>query len=888
MCFFLIVIFLNQESIGEILNNENLNPSDSPSTSPPDARLASYLTGLLLSAPVCTSISDTGDLKNLYCNLFEAWSIGLLSVSAPWRLLCAYIAAGILNLCPAALEWTASRFPSLRQVYLNLESFVARRLWAERAALPICSQYAQSYVDLWTSVHNSKWQALRGKLNVDSATPISISSGKNMPTSEEIGDYTLTSMPKSWEASEGWVCCDSVWEIWTGVLQVFPVEWTCPPLYTGQPLIDGGEGPPMLKEGCLVMRGVDWDQREGGEGIMNEDGKDIFEEARESRKSDLASLQGDSKGPDVERRSLEEATDSKGKIKVPKAGLPRLPLGTVVSIEPWKGVPGLARRVRWQLTGKEGVYRWGGDGGRFDIVHVDVNEKQTRLRKRFPLPESMEQCAVRHGFGASRKYPVLFRLRRDTIQLSLSDSEEHEGEGILEYPDFGSGVRVFFTFHRDGAVSILEDDLLWGSRDNGWEGRFGQPSFIPGSQMVVTPTCYMNSSSSDFNQFEMLLGSDSLVVERLRNREDGSRLRISSELRLFRSRRRSIVPKSIADNAFIPASELPPICFDEDFKPSYFSLSHDRRTITCTSVDGRGTAFASVGFTKGVHYWEVKIEQADIGSVFIGVAEKPSSASLTGSTSTSENSHRFHRWLGHGFVNFRATYNAGAERVYGAHAHAGDIVGVLLDCDAGRLSFFLDGVKYGEHLMNDLGCAFENLSPFGFNADGCGSGGAGQGAPNASDRSRDRRYSANGVVRPRSLWPIVGLRSLGDRVTLGTKWLSGYGPDGIVSLRNIVAADEVLRCYESSLQSKPFSSSDKSTAYSISKSLTFPRWFVVESYVEYQRWKSSRWYRTATRGSGPYRLSSFGLDADLDMSPLSCACACASLGLKYVLLPGDT
>ena len=79
-----------------------------------------------------------------------------------------------------------------------------------------------------------------------------------------------------------------------------------------------------------------------------------------------------------------------------------------------------------------------------------------------------------------------------------------------------------------------------------------------------------------------------------------------------------------------------------------------------------------------------------------------------------------------GFVNFRATYTAGAERVYGAHCHAGDTVGVLLDCDAGRINYFIDGVKYGEHILNDLGCAFENVSPFGFNADGCGSGGAGQ------------------------------------------------------------------------------------------------------------------------------------------------------------------
>jgi hypothetical protein len=52
----------------------------------------------------------------------------------------------------------------------------------------------------------------------------------------------------------------------------------------------------------------------------------------------------------------------------------------------------------------------------------------------------------------------------------------------------------------------------------------------------------------------------------------------------------------------------------------------------------------------------------------------------------------------------------------------------MLDCDAGRVPFFFDGLIYGEH-MNDLGCVFESLSPFGFNVDGCGSGGTGQGAP---------------------------------------------------------------------------------------------------------------------------------------------------------------
>jgi hypothetical protein len=29
-------------------------------------------------------------------------------------------------------------------------------------------------------------------------------------------------------------------------------------------LMDGGEGPPLLREGCTVMRGLDWDEKGSG------------------------------------------------------------------------------------------------------------------------------------------------------------------------------------------------------------------------------------------------------------------------------------------------------------------------------------------------------------------------------------------------------------------------------------------------------------------------------------------------------------------------------------------------------------------------------------------------------------------------------------------------
>lgn len=292
--------------------------------------------------------------------------------------------------------------------------------------------------------------------------------------------------------------------------------------------------------------------------------------------------------------------------------------------------------------------------------------------------------------------------------------------------------------------------------------------------------------------------------------------------------------------------------------------------MSCVSSEGRGIAFSSTGFTKGVHYWEVKLEQADIGSVFIGVAEKPN-GSGSGSSYGHDNTNRLNRWHGWGFVNFRATYTAGAERIYGAHCHAGDTVGVLLDCDAGRLSFFFDGLKYGEHILNDLGCAFENISPFGFNVDGCGSGGAAQGAPSGSEGGRSGRYPAQGAVRPRALWPVIGLRNHGDRVTLSPKWMSSYGIDGLSTVRNAVAVDEIFHWYSSGAAGVE----------------DMPEWFLKEAFAEYHRWASKKWYHTVTRGSGPYRSPNIGLELDLDCSPLACACASALLGLKLPLLSGD-
>ena len=685
----------------------------------------------------------------------------------------------------------------------------------------------------------------------------------------------------------------------------------------------------MLREGCYVMRGTDWSHKGSGAEEGDDDGKKLYEAEKAKREKEKRRVEEEAKDgnanagnpadteednnamdgegeetdptdsapPDPAAESSNVASadtdssdppkegqtdgDTKKKQKKKKIPSPKLPFGTVLSIEPWNGQPGLGRKIRWNLTGKEGIYRYGGDGGRYDICHVEINEKHTRVKKKHPLPESAEQCTARHGFGANKKYSVILRLRRCGLIVKSDDGKEEEEQraGILELPDFGAGIRVDCTTHSDGAITVAEKDLVYGSKDSGWEARFGQPSLVPGSSYVLSPTVESNAIVKEENAkapflsfYEELLGSTGFQAAYLRNKANGEKVRVTSEMRLFRGRKADIqkTPKMGPVGAPTP----PPINFDRDYHATSLSLSRDGRTVSCVSSDGRGAAYASVGFTKGVHYWEVKLEQADIGSVFIGVAEKPNSSGSGGAYDTPP---RLNRWPGWGFVNFRATYSSGAERVYGAHCHAGDTVGVLLDCDAGRVSFFFDGLKYGEHILNDLGCAFENLSPFGFNVDGCGSGGAGQGAPSGIEGGRGGRYPAQGLVRPRALWPVVGLRNQGDRVTISPKWTTSYGVDGITVVNNVLKVDEVLASYADMIPAQ----------VTEPKKQILPEWFIKEAFSEYQRWHSGKWKRAATRGSGPYRQASFGLDVDIDASDIACATASAALGLKHALLAGD-
>jgi hypothetical protein len=185
-------------------------------------------------------------------------------------MVCSFTAAGILNMCPQALRYASSRTSIIANYFGGLESRVLRRSWAERAAVPVVSKYCQALIELLTSVKRSLRLCPNNSLpyciKVDSATPLPFPPSDIHSETDEISLEC-----RSWECSEGWVLSNTHWEVWTGSVEIMEVEWKTPPQSSVRTLLDGGDGPPFLRENCTVMRGTDWDSDD-------DDGKALYEQ----------------------------------------------------------------------------------------------------------------------------------------------------------------------------------------------------------------------------------------------------------------------------------------------------------------------------------------------------------------------------------------------------------------------------------------------------------------------------------------------------------------------------------------------------------------------------------------------------------------------------------
>jgi hypothetical protein len=620
----------------------------------------------------------------------------------------------------------------------RLRGMALQRVWAERADHPIYSRYAQALIELVSSIKLAE-ASLPPSLPSSSSSSSSMVSDPSFPleppplpsddAEEQQHEQFQQQQPRCREWEEGLVASDEGWEIWSGTVTQQAVSWKKPQRRGGGGgggggrEMEGGEGPPLLVPGRKVIRGPDWVEvakeggKEGGkeeEAVVEQQGEELVEgeEEKEKKKASLP--------PSV------PASDPK-----------KLMVGVVQEIVDWveeedeegreDGVfrqKGKARRVKW-ADGEEGVYRWGANGC-FDLTQVEVGRDGKTILKRYSFPNTTEGIAARHGFGQEWHCGVALWIRPtpNSSSSSSSSSSSTKFEGICEWPDQGAATWVSGEKGEDGSISFREERLLVGS-DMVWTRRFGAPQWRAGLEysLKLLPE---EGGGGGREEGGEVWGGECVF---------GSSVRLGGEV----VRVREVVRMQKRDL----------FSLDRHAKAGSISVSDDGRSASCSSSDSKALVYGSVGFARGVHYWEVKIEQEEVGSIFLGVAEKPDMMA-TGAGAAMRGA--VHRWHGYGFINYRASFawnpadaaaaaaaaavgGAGAlvgvspERPYGENFQAGDIVGIKLDMDRGVLSFFLDGMKYGEHILAELGVAHEGLL------------GGGRGAER---------------VRPRVLFPVIG------------------------------------------------------------------------------------------------------------------------------------
>lgn len=476
----------------------------------------------------------------------------------------------------------------------------------------------------------------------------------------------------------------------------------------------------------------------------------------------------------------------------------------------------------------------------------------------------------------------------------LGLSRKTKVAGVIEWPDFHAVVGVDGILYSSPSGSpapvlvITERELLSGLAETGWVPLHGEDAWRPGLTLTMKakPVSPLSPMRSPARSARSRSRGASL---------DMDPLSLSPALLPTRraSRSRSL---SIADGRDITPVEWPAkwtgqyawtrtvdgketavkgtcvldgdLLFRMDPKMHGIraEVKNDGREVTGRSSSGGGgemaMALADVGFSSGVHYWEVSVDQVDMqsGTVMVGVAEKPADAM------------QCNRWRGWSFVSFRATCHDMHEAVYGDFFNNGDVVGVRLDCERGVLSFFLDGAKFGQHVVVDLGQAFPGL-----------------------------RGDGGGLRRPRTLYPCVGIKRTSDKVTLLPKYLTQPCPPLRLLLDEAHALTVALDAWGMPMRTErrstgvpsagadaaafasgsgvvPTPGSPKELAHAASSNSGCGRWnrlgrdalaaFASEAWRQWQRWRTGEHRR---------HLSRAGVVVEVDTS----AAAAARIGSPF-------
>ena len=449
------------------------------------------------------------------------------------------------------------------------------------------------------------------------------------------------------------------------------------------------------------------------------------------------------------------------------------------------------RVVRWD-SGAVEIVRWNIADGEFDVRHVEVDELGNLCRI-FPLPLSTLDKEKIRILKSNYTHGVILRTNPDAFTGDTAESS-----GVMEWPEIGSCVLVSICRIGSSAYSITEKFFLSGMQcSHGWLSRFASRTWEPGTTYFVS----VDQGSGDTHDIN-LIGTYSLIVK-----VGSYDVEISGDVAFQQSRL---------------------FWFDARLKSPALSISKDNFVVT-NIKGGKAVCFGHVGFSSGVHYWEFKIEQADSGFAFLGVAERPLDLEPS----------NLNKWFGCGMVSNRTAFNllhkSSGSIVYGEHFHTGDVVGVHLDMNRGRLAFFLDGMKYGEHLLIAMGEAFDDL--------------------HGSDRGRTL-----------TLYPIVGLQRIQDRVALTSKWISIPGTSCKDDLTCIYRTWTLISdCYVSSTFARPSNN----------------RWLYSQACRDFIAWKRGKSRNVRSRAND---IQTWLL---LDLSLKASAESSIRLGLERALFPGD-
>lgn len=662
----------------------------------------------------------------------------------------------------------------------RIERLVLLRMEQEKGAQPICSEYLQCIIELAIAV-----RVCTDSTDDDGLLPDS----RLAPFPESQAEADDTSPDFNWDAMCGNMLSDDGWEVWTGSVRQLESSFKVAPspaavfkMSNGR---EGKEGPPALLPGCKVARPLPkLRKRAKSETERSESGSSSGDSRRASR--GLMQLLSERLGGDSSDVNYD--------------------IGTVVDICEWPGCSeGSARTIEW-ADGETEVVKWGAFG-EFDVAHVVVDSKN-RVQFQHPYPVSKEASAAKAGFATDVSFGVILRLR--SLPTRPDDDVDIQGrfDGLMEWPDFKATVYVTGIMYSDGQWTLFEEYVVDGSKDADWTARFGQAEWRPGTTYDLALPRFSESEEVLNSMGQYLLGQFHYPISRF----SGQVVHITGDIRIQQTRL---------------------FTFDKSYCASSVSVSHDGLAASCGGGEGKCCVYGSVGFSTGVHYWEYKIERCDLGNIFIGVAEKsPHGTPL-----------RLNRWPGYGFVNLRASHRSTdsgqADMVYGDIFQTGDTVGVLLDMNRGRLSFFLDAIKYGEHLMTDLGEAFDCLTAGG------------------SLR-----------VQRRTFFPVVGFRRAGDRIALTPRWISSTGNQTPYNtFRNVSRAWNLLSSWSEERPSTKPQNKDM--------------WTYREAWRDWIRWKANRFMKVRAR------CRAFNLMIGLDISPRACVDASIRLGLSEALFHGD-